>query len=951
MTKEDPNNLKLIHQNIQGLPGKELELELFLEETNVDILCITEHWLNQHQQLIVSINNYKLISSFTRHSAIRGGSLILLKNYLKCKQRKDIESLSVERTIEISCAELDQHIIVCIYRPPSANYDSFESSMEEVLRKVCATSKRVIVCGDFNINILEDSQSTIRFLNLFKSFNLHHLFNEPTRVTPTSATCLDNIFCDCNVGEKAIINFINSDHSGQMAVIDCHQNYSPTIFTCRPITKRRVQQFKDTIYNKVSSIPCNENSVDQLYDNLFEIVEKEFNGIFTKKTIKLNNSKNKFSDWATTGIYISRRKLFELYDIKASSNDPATIEYVKNYSKCFKKVCAVAKSNYIKDKISNATNKIKITWNVINKETCKNKTQQNKLSLKINGKCLDSDAEVAKAFESFFTNIPVSTTSKLDSSSDIAVSLLKASVGECKTPFKFTHVTPEIIVKTFKELNMKKTEDLWGLSVDILRNIILFIAPHLAMIFNKCVDEGQFPSLMKYSKIIPLFKSGDKSDPSNFRPVSILPALSKIFEKVIFVQLLSHFKVNDLLHNKQFGFTKGKSTSDAGVALIKHIFDAWENKQDAIGVFCDLSKAFDCVKHQTLLLKLSHYGVSKNSLSLINSYLSDRVQKVNVNGTDSSGAALLMGVPQGSILGPLLFLIYINDLPYFTQDLCEIVLFADDTSLIFNVDRRKDTFDDVNDSLSQVLHWFTTNNLLLNAKKTKCVKFTMPNVRQVNTNIIMNNERIEVINSTVFLGITMDAKLQWGPHIAALAGRLSSAAYAVKKIRHLTDIETARLVYFSYFHSIMSYGLLLWGSAADIQTIFVLQKRAIRFIYNLRPRDSLREMFKNIDILTVASQYILDCILYVRKNIHLFSKKSECHGFNTRNKHRLAVPNLKLQKISSSFVGLSIKMYNKLPQNVIDLPIHKFKTHVKACLIKKGYYKIVDYLNDKDSWV
>ena len=162
-----------------------------------------------------------------------------------------------------------------------------------------------------------------------------------------------------------------------------------------------------------------------------------------------------------------------------------------------------------------------------------------------------------------------------------------------------------------------------------------------------------------------------------------------------------------------------------------------------------------------------------------------------------------------------------------------MVLFADDTSLIFNVNRRAQHLDDVNNAMLKVHNWFTINNLVLNEKKTKCIRFALPNVRSSACNVILNRDILEFVEKTVFLGITLDSKLQCGPHLTSLAGRLSSAAYAVRKIRQLTDVDTARLVYFSYFHSIMSYGILLWGRAADIDSIFILQKRAVRAIYNL----------------------------------------------------------------------------------------------------------------------
>lgn len=309
-----------------------------------------------------------------------------------------------------------------------------------------------------------------------------------------------------------------------------------------------------------------------------------------------------------------------------------------------------------------------------------------------------------------------------------------------------------------------------------------------------------------------------------------------------------------------------------------------------------------------------------------------------------------IGVTQGSILGPFLFLIYINDLPHFLKESAKIVLFADDTSLIFKINRKQNDSIKINETLKCVSDWFSANNLLLNSQKTKCIKFILSNNDVSNCKIILNGLNLEPVTCTKFLGINIDSKLQWGDHLKTLGSKLSSAAFAVKKIRKLTDEATARLVYFSYFHSLMSYGIILWGSAAEVESIFILQKRAVRAIYKMSPRDSLREMFKNIKILTLPSLYIFENILYVKKNINIFSKKSDVHTVNTRNKDKLSVPVLRLQKSSKSFIGNSVKFYNKIPNSITCLNYHKFKKHIKNILIQKAYYKIEDYVQDKSVW-
>lgn len=940
--------LNIVHQNIRGLNSKLEELNLFLENHNITLLCITEHWL-QDYQLMFNFNNHNVISCFARKSAIHGGSLIIVNNHVKSKERRDIVQLSSERNVEVSCVELQHFIVICIYRPPSGDFNIFEQVVEDVLNIISKSNKEIVVCGDFNVNLLEPSVLSSRLLNLFKCFNLGNLFLEATRITASSATCLDNIFSSIEPVERVLINCFDSDHCGQKVSFSNGINKTGKEIVYRPITDSRLEKFKISVERKLALVPFQEDP-DDLYASLFRTIKLEFEKIFPQK--KKTVGVRKFSDWATIGIHRSRLRLYDLYHEKTFNHSPAFIDYVRKYSNIFKRVCTMAKSMFIANKIKQSDNKIKSVWSVINSETGKVKLHDSHFSLQKGDKIIELEREVAAEFEGFFSSIPIVTTSSLHSSPKISESLLKSNVSECSISLSgFCHVSADTIVKTFKSLNMKKTEDLWGMSVKILDSIIVPIAHYLAVIFNRCVDAGIFPDLMKYSKVIPLFKSGCKSDPTNFRPISVLPAISKIFEKIVLNQLLSHFDSNRLLHVRQFGFTKGRSTTDAGAALIKHIFDAWEDCHDAVGIFCDLSKAFDCVEHETLLRKLNHYGVKDNALGFLSSYLSDRTQKVAINNTISSGSKVRMGVPQGSILGPFLFLVYINDLPYLARGLLDVVLFADDTSLIFKIDRKKDNFDDVNSALSEVHNWFTINNLVLNAKKTKCLRFSLPNVNSICPKIKLNGEDLAVVNETIFLGITLDSKLQWGPHILSLSGRLSSAAYAVKTVRRLTDVDTARLVYFSYFHSIMSYGILLWGSASELDSIFVLQKRAVRSIYNLSSRSSLRERFSEFNILTVASQFIYENIIYVHRNKHIYKKNSDIVSRHTRSSDKLAVPYHRLSKTQKSFVGVGLRMYNKLPIDLTCLPTPILKKIVKQTLIKRAYYKINDYINDKNVWL
>lgn len=943
------NKLRLIHQNIQGYRSKEYDIEMYVEQHPIELLCLTEHWLRCHE-LIFTMPNYTLASHFTRISMCRGGSLILIRNNIKFKERRDIVAMSVEHKIEIACIELDKYIIVCVYRPPfNETYSTFEIVMERVLGRISVDGKRIIVCGDFNVDLLQNSSMSSNIKTLFNSFNLQNVFLEPTRTTSTTATCIDNVFCNCEFDQKSILNTFRSDHSGQYVVFTEPEKLYKRIITCRPITSKQTNKFYVSLSSVIGNVEVENKDPNTLFNCFFNTVTEVFNSMFPLKTVKKNN-KLEFSEWATLGIRTSRTKLFKLYEERSYNTDMSFKEYVKEYSKTFKRVCTQAKSMYLGEKIRSSTNKIKSVWKVIQRESGKSRPMETELRIQIDNKILSSNDEVAEVFEKYFSEIPTKVTESLNSSVEQAAVFMKENIAESNGEFKFDYIDPNTIIKTFKSLNVKNTEDLWGMSVKVIGSVIDILASPLAYMFNYCVSVGIFPDLMKFSKVVPLFKSGERMDIGNYRPVSILPIFSKIFEKIILAQMQSFFNTNKLLHPQQFGFTKGRNTTDAGVCLIREIFNAWENHMNAVGVFCDLSKAFDCVDHEILLMKLNHYGIKDLSLNMVRSYLEDRIQKVEINRVRSLGSRVRMGVPQGSILGPFLFLIYINDLPHMLDNKSKIVMFADDTSLIFKVSRQVGNIDEVNTTIKLITKWFTANNLLLNAKKTKCINFVPPNASRNVDKVVIEGEDIEFVNKTVFLGVTIDSSMNWSAHIDSLTGRLSSAAYAVWRIRHITDEATARLVYFSYFHSIMCYGILLWGRAASINSVFVLQKRAIRAIYKMRRGESLREHFKQTNILTVSSQYIYENIMYVRKNLSLFTKKGDTNSLNLRNNHKLAVSRFRLTKVNNSFVGNCVRFYNMIPENITNVTESRFKKIIKTILVSKAYYKVEDYLNDNRAW-
>ena len=442
------------------------------------------------------------------------------------------------------------------------------------------------------------------------------------------------------------------------------------------------------------------------------------------------------------------------------------------------------------------------------------------------------------------------------------------------------------------------------------------------------------------------------SDISNYRPISILTSFSKIFKKLMFNRLYNHFETNGILAQEQFGFRMRHSTEQAAFYLINRVLIALNNKQLAGGIFCDLQKAFDCVNHTILLDKLHFYGIHGKFFTLMESYLTNRYQKVTLykrdhNYNSSNWVKLNCGVPQGSILGPLLFLVYINDLPSITNRNNNIVLFADDTSLILTDNNRNDFSLHVNMFFKDINTWLESNLLSLNFNKTHYMEFKTKQYYKHNMQIQYNHNYIKNTTEAKFLGLVIDETLSWSQQILQLTKRMSMACYALRYIKHSLPIHTLKLIYFAHVHSIMSYGLIFWGSASCANKVFLLQKRIIRIIANAGPRDPCRNIFRKMQIFTLYSQYIYSLLLFTIKNKQLFTTNNELHDYSTRNLNNLHPPIINLTKFKKGPYIMCIKVFNHLPQTLKDIsnnPTH-FRTLLTRFLHHHSFYSMEEYFN------
>jgi hypothetical protein len=473
---------------------------------------------------------------------------------------------------------------------------------------------------------------------------------------------------------------------------------------------------------------------------------------------------------------------------------------------------------------------------------------------------------------------------------------------------------------------------------------VQYLSPFIVMLINVCVQTGMYPDLLKISRITPIYKSGPKNCISNYRPISILKNLNKIFEKYLQKRLVSFFDRCNLFSVKQHGFKSGCSTETALLQFISSVLPAFENKTFSLAVFLDFKKAFNCMDKDILLQKLEIYGVRGIVLDLMRSYLENRPQKVQYGGKISEVKYINVGIPQGSCIGPILYNIYTNDLDEFIADIFK-VFYADDTAVTtchINLEMLKDTIAGV---LTRVEQWCAFNKLALSATKTKAVLFTNCNTDP--PQLCIDNVPIEFISHYKYLGINIDSRLKFNAHLNELKIKLSRNCGISYRLQSKLNLDSAKNLYYSFTYSAISYCICVYGGlflcSERGNKIKKLQKRIILNLFCPHYRNlSFSEILQREELLKVEDIYKLQVGCYMYKILYLndyqFLKDYICpaypdHGYNTRiNDFILPFP--RVENIRINFKYQFLNVWNQVPVDIkTSNSLQVFKRNYKKYLI------------------
>lgn len=919
-----------MYLNIQSVRPKVDELLILLETYGYpSIVLLCEHWLKVDEPICVF--EYSLINCYCRSVYRGGGTLILINNnFMKDNQFVKIDKfdeLLEEKMFEFSlvyCSSLNIYIL-CLYRSPAGDVDIFLSRAEILLSQLPLMSS-ILLCGDVNLNFLDVSDNHVQMWGgLLRSFGLDMFVEDPTRITSHSATILDYLCCNLprERVECQVISAGLSDHEAIYCSVKIEgRTCSKSKRKGRLFTKQNFQKFAQS--SQAINWADIMLSVNPLY-TFHKVLVNCFNTSFPIRTLK----EKKRKPWITKGLRVSSGNMRCLHYLrKYYINDVLFVSYFNTYRSIYRQAIRLAKQTYYRDRLSGSDNGQRESWRIVNELRGKCKCNSNTSVSDL------SSNELNDYYCSVASNIYEQLPSPLD---------FKEFLKDVHNPntFFMAPTCTDEIWEVFSEIRKANASGWDDVSIKILRNLPDAALLTLSESINLSFERGEFPSFLKLAIVVPLYKGGDAEEPASYRPIALLPTLAKVIEKIVKRRISAFIENNKILNKVQFGFQAGLNTGDAIFSFLESLYLKLNNHDSAAAVFCDLSKAFDCVDHKILLQKLELYGFRGITNSWFGSYLAGRQQRVLFGDQLSGRLSVNSGVPQGSVLGPLLFLLYINDLSHLNIS-GEFTLFADDATILWHGKNGRELTDVINYDLIFIKQWCDSNNLSLNIKKT-CIMSFKCNLHGIS----LNNSNLTALNENKFLGIYIDDRLNFESHVAALSGKLASGCYALRTISAQLDKSTARSAYFALIESHLRYGVCFWGVCSKrlFNSVFILQKRAVRYICQSSTRDSCRPLFLSEGIMTLPCIFILETACLVQKKYKQnIAAQPERH---TRSSHLIALPIPSYTQTKKSLIYDGKRIFNHLPLSLRLINDERFfRRSLKALLVVRPFYEIEEFFRE-----
>ena len=876
--------------------------ELHTLKYEFSVIGLAETNVNESQANLYKLSpNYRSTYQSAVEDKIKGSGLAMyVRDEFNFKNDDELSTCGGDlEALFITITNLNKPISVgVVYRPPSGNIDNFLVQFENLLEKLPENS---YVIGDFNID-LHDMLPTShqKFENTFMTNSFGPLISGSTHFRQNCrSTSIDNIFTNCNPNDILVSGQLEplKDHSPVFHISTNVQNKDlddslNKVTMYYEYSKTNLERLDEILPKRIGD--SNIKNFDEFMTAYTSTVD-ECCKLAVPKTTKRNPISN---PWISQGLIVSidhkhelRRKWKKSCKKQKNGDHKLWKEYT-TYQDKVNNLISVAKSKYYSSKFEKYGSNRKKTWEVINELRGKSKDKM-KAVFTIDNERVVNRRVIADKFNTYFASLAKN---------------LNAEAYKEKAHSEYPHFHEYIpnffnksifleecssdeIIAIIKNFENGKASDI---PVSVIKRTSLLISPMLCQLYNDCLKSGKFPDCLKVGKITPIFKKGNRELMKNYRPVSTIPIFGKIFEKIICSRIYNFFSSNNLLTDCQFGYRKKHSTGHAIHHSVNIIRDALADKKHVIAVFVDLSKAFDTIDHKILLSKLERYGIRGTANNLINDYLSRRTQYVSTLGESSELEDIIYGVPQGSVLGPLLFLIYMNDIVNCVNDKLNIklVLYADDTNIFVIEESRATAIHKANTVLATINEFMKSNLLHINIEKC-CFIYFNPHFKEDDNIETVNDGKVYIAGKCIsevkqarFLGVIIDNKLTWEPHITKLHKKLNSQVGILKRISKNIPKKHYKSLYYSLFESHLSYCISVFGRAPKymLEKLFLTQKKCVRVLFG--DYEAYVNKFKTSARTRGFENERLGASHYIKEHTKpLFSKHELLASYNIYNYH------------------------------------------------------------------
>ena len=952
--KPKNNHILILNLNCRNLANKGEELYTIIINSDADIICLTETWFDESHPLSMNVPEGYYIHRKDRSDEFNekykktkgGGVAIMYKKSLKLVVKEKLTP-KIEEILWVQVRAKTSFLLGVLYRPDYSDMlTSEKENLEENIINTVSISKNSILTGDFNADLLDPNKNETKQLkNILKTNGFIQHINKPTRIDHLSfrKSLLDHIWT-CNETiqvEKCGTFYGLSDHLGTYINLNIKKEKEPPI----KIKYRDYKNFDQASFNiEMDNELKNSNFNTILQENnvnaATELIVKTISKISDKHAPLIEKTIIPKSQppWYTKNLKDKINEKNNLLKDYYETGHPSLKKRLETEHKEIKNTKFHLKKDFINEKVEKAENDARELWKLLNFLTDKPKSKK-----------IEPDKitqEKANNFNKFFATVGSDIQEKLKDKLD-----KKNYEIFDRDYFNFVEEREETIKKLIKDIDEKVATGEDNISAKLIKYCSEIITPYLTKIINQGYKTKTFPNILKKAIIKPIFKKDDPNDISNYRPISILSIISKVFERCASNQMVNFLIPNNIIHPSQHAYQKGHSPITCLFEMLNEIYNAVDKRMYVAIASLDLSKAFDSISHELLLKKLSSLGIGNEAITWIESYLTNRIQKTKFEHFESEWETVKSGVPQGSILGPLLFLCFTNDLPKSFEDKCKIFSYADDSQLVVTAPNKSEIENKLKIAISTAQSWYTKNSMLNNTDKTELIIFNPKDKKdELNIEIMDQDKKITLKSkeNIKILGLYIDNELKWTKQIKTVKKKSMNTTRRVHRINFFIPQNLRFILYHALISPHFNFGDIFYGGCneKDARSLQRVQNFAVKSITGNRKFDSATQSFKQTKLLNLKDRRKVHECVFTHKALQMKSAKnttkiykSYCHEASTRRAQsgKLNIPAHNYTKFKKSPLYRTIQTWNQAPENLPVGNIKLHKNHFQKHLIKKAY--------------